>query len=46
MSRELAAGLPDARLIELPGLAHVPQLQAPEQFMSAIRPFIDETTAN
>lgn len=46
MSRELAAGLPDARLIELPGLAHVPQLQAPQQFMSAIRPFIDETTAN
>ena len=43
MSRELAAALPDARLIELPGLAHVPQLQAPEVFMAAIRPFIDET---
>jgi len=41
MSRELAASLPDAKLIELPGLAHVPQLQAPEVFMSAIRPFID-----
>lgn len=41
MSRELAAGLPDARLVELPGLAHVPQLQAPEVFMAAIRPFID-----
>lgn len=46
MSRELAAGLADARLIELPGLAHVPQLQAPEVFMAAIRPFIDETTQN
>jgi 3-oxoadipate enol-lactonase len=43
MSRELAAGLPDAHLIELPGLAHVPQLQAPEAFLAAIRPFIDET---
>ena len=44
MSRELAAGLPDARLVELPGLAHVPQLQAPDVFIAAIRPFIDETT--
>jgi 3-oxoadipate enol-lactonase len=44
MSRELAAGLPDARLIELPGLAHVPQLQAPDVFMEAIRPFIAQTT--
>lgn len=42
MSRELAAGFPDARLLELPGLAHVPQLQAPEVFLAAIRPFIDE----
>jgi 3-oxoadipate enol-lactonase len=41
MSRELAAGLPDARLVVLPGCAHVPQLQAPELFMTAIRPFID-----
>lgn len=46
MSRELTAALPDARLIELPGLAHVPQLQAPEQFVAAIRPFIDETPPN
>ncbi len=43
MSRELAAGLPDARLVELPGCAHVPQLQAPETFMAAIRAFIDDT---
>lgn len=41
MARELAAGLPDAKLVELPGLAHVPQLQAPEVFLQAIRPFID-----
>lgn len=42
MSRELAAGLPDARLAVLPGCAHVPQLQAPEQFLAAIRPFLAE----
>jgi 3-oxoadipate enol-lactonase len=40
MSRELAAGLPNATLVELPGCAHVPQLQAPERFMSAIAGFI------
>ena len=40
MSVELAAGLPQAELVVLPGCAHVPQLQAPEQFMAAIRSFI------
>jgi 3-oxoadipate enol-lactonase len=36
MSRELAAGLGDARLKIIPGCAHVPQLQAPEVFLQAI----------
>lgn len=36
MSRELAAGLPNARLKIIPGCAHVPQLQAPEIFLDAI----------
>lgn len=40
MSRELAEGLQDARLIVLPGLAHVPQLQAPTAFMQAIGSFL------
>jgi 3-oxoadipate enol-lactonase len=40
----LAAGLPDAKLVKLPGCAHVPQLQAPELFLAAIRPFIDSST--
>lgn len=40
MSKELAAGLPDARLEILAGCAHVPQLQAPDQFMRAIGSFI------
>lgn len=40
MSHELAAGLPDARLVVLPGCAHVPQLQAPKLFLSTIAAFI------
>jgi 3-oxoadipate enol-lactonase len=40
MSHELAAGLPNARLVVLPGCAHVPQLQAPEIFLGAIAEFI------
>jgi len=40
MSVELHAGLPNATLNILPGLAHVPQLQAPAVFMSAISGFI------
>jgi 3-oxoadipate enol-lactonase len=41
MSKDLAAGLPTAQLVVLPGCAHVPQLQAPELFLSTIGPFID-----
>jgi 3-oxoadipate enol-lactonase len=41
MSEELAAGLPNARFHLLRGCAHVPQLQDPDLFMSAIRSFID-----
>jgi 3-oxoadipate enol-lactonase len=40
MSVELATGLPSASLRILPGLAHVPQLQAPERFLDAIAEFI------
>ncbi len=40
MSHELAAGLPNARLVTLPGCAHVPQLQAPEAFLEAIGDFL------
>ena len=41
MSRELAAGLPNARLTILPGCAHVPQLQSPEMFLDAVFPFLE-----
>ena len=40
MARELAAGLPHAQLHVLAGCAHVPQLQAPEQFLQAIAAFL------
>jgi 3-oxoadipate enol-lactonase len=40
MSRELAAGLPDAHLEIIPGCAHVPQLQSPEVFLEIIGDFL------
>jgi 3-oxoadipate enol-lactonase len=40
MSHELAAGLPDARLMVLPGCAHVPPLQSPELFLNSIEEFL------
>jgi 3-oxoadipate enol-lactonase len=45
MSRELAAGLPNARLKIIPGCAHVPQLQSPQLFLMAIGDFIPESSA-
>lgn len=40
MARELATLLPDARIIELPGLAHVPQLQDTPAFVAALGGFL------
>lgn len=40
MSRELAAGLSDARLVILPDCAHVPQLQNPDLFLATLGPFL------
>jgi len=40
MSREVVAGLPNATLTILEGLAHVPQLQAPDRFLDAVLPFL------
>src|SRR3954467_1430894 len=45
MSRELAAGLPDARLKIIAGCAHVPQLQSPQAFLEAIGDFIPQRFA-
>ncbi len=44
MSRELAAGLPNARLKVIPGCAHVPQLQSPGIFLDAIGDFLPTPT--
>jgi 3-oxoadipate enol-lactonase len=40
MSRELAAGLPNAILKIILGCAHVPQLQAPELFLDLLADFL------
>jgi 3-oxoadipate enol-lactonase len=45
MSRELTAGLPDARLKMIAGCAHVPQLQAPEIFLEAIADFLQTVSS-
>jgi 3-oxoadipate enol-lactonase len=40
MARELVSLLPEARLVELEGCAHVPQLQAPDRVIEAMRGFV------
>jgi 3-oxoadipate enol-lactonase len=40
MSKQLAEGLPNAKLVVMAGCAHVPQLQAPADFLLAIEEFI------
>ncbi|WP_018262738.1 alpha/beta fold hydrolase [Methylobacterium sp. WSM2598] len=45
MARDLARGLPDARLAILPGCAHVPPLQDPALFLAAVTPFLEESPA-
>lgn len=46
MSYELVAGLPQARLLIIPGCAHVPQLQSPKVFLDAIGDFLPAGTIN
>ena len=41
MARELAVLVPGARFVELPGLAHVPQLQDTAAFVAAMGGFLD-----
>ncbi|ROU03795.1 alpha/beta fold hydrolase [Histidinibacterium lentulum] len=41
LSRALATGIPGARLIELPGVGHCPQVQAPEAFLEGVLEFLD-----
>jgi 3-oxoadipate enol-lactonase len=39
-ARELATGIPGARLVVMPGCAHAPQLQQPQAFLDAIGAFL------
>lgn len=43
MARELATLMPDARITEFPGLAHVPQLQDAAAFVAALGGFLSPT---
>lgn len=40
LSQALHASMPNTTYIELPGIAHGPQLQDPEGFMAAVGPFL------
>ncbi|HLT03281.1 MAG TPA: alpha/beta fold hydrolase [Geminicoccaceae bacterium] len=40
LGRALADRLPDASLLELPGLGHCPHIQDPDAFAAAIAPFL------
>lgn len=41
LSRELAAGIRGARLVEMPGCGHCPPLQQPHELLAVIEPFLD-----
>jgi len=40
LARELASGIPGARLVELPGCGHCPPLQQPAELVAAVAPFL------
>jgi 3-oxoadipate enol-lactonase len=40
LGQELSRRLPNARMIELPGVGHAPHIQAPDQLIDAIGPFL------
>jgi len=42
MSEVLASTLPQAELVRLPGVGHVPQFEAPEMTMGLVRAFLEE----
>jgi 3-oxoadipate enol-lactonase len=45
MGRELAERLPDASMVELPGVGHAPHIHAVEEVVRAITPFLDMRVA-
>jgi 3-oxoadipate enol-lactonase len=44
IGRELAKRLPDGRAIEMTGVGHCPHVQVPDEFVTAIAPFLDLET--
>jgi pimeloyl-ACP methyl ester carboxylesterase len=40
IGHDLARRLPDAHAIEMPGVGHVPHVQAPDEFVAVIAPFL------
>jgi 3-oxoadipate enol-lactonase len=40
LARDLAARLPQAEWVEMPGAGHVPHVQLPDQFIAAVAPFL------
>jgi pimeloyl-ACP methyl ester carboxylesterase len=40
LGRKAAAAIPGARLVELPGVGHVPHLESPERFLAALLEFL------
>ncbi len=41
ISRRLAAEIPDARLVPMPGVAHLPPMEAPEEFLAVVDSFLE-----
>ncbi len=40
-SKAVAAEAPNARFVSMPGVAHLPPLEAPERFVELVRPFLE-----
>ena len=40
LAREVAAGIPNAKLVEIPGCGHCPPLERPEAFLDIVEPFL------
>ncbi len=40
LAREVAAGIPGANLVEIPGCGHCPPLEQPEKFLEIVEPFL------
>ena len=45
IAARLAAEIPDAALVRIPGAAHLPSLEQPAAFDAAVRPFLERALA-